>query len=592
MWGRRYLESRPMKLPLRAPFRQVASFLLPATLVACGSSAASPSADAGVKGGSSPDGSVVEPDGAVVGPVGDGGTSGSAVCTVASTGTSGTLLTGTLLLPSGPTVGELLVNSAGSIVCAAASCSSQAGYAAATHIACPSGVISPSLVNPHDHTEYATRAPDTLPTTRFQHRHDWDNGTEGATKLPHTSLTKDVPTIAAQELRFVLGGATSVIGSGGVAGLLRNLAEYANTPWLEGLTGTSAYFSTFPLGDSSGTLISSGCAYPTILSSGAAFAGNAFLIPHVAEGINLYAENEVTCTSQASNDLITSKTSVVHGVGVNANDVNVLAKAGANLIWSPRSNLSLYGDTAPVTVYRAMGVTISLGTDWLSSGSMNMLRELNCADTFNQKYLSQAFSDQDLFEMVTQNAAAASGFGNQIGSLAAGMLADVTVFDGSASQGYRAVINASVEDVRLVMRGGTVLYGDADLVTALSTASTCTALSVCGLSRTVCVDTPTVTLAQIQSAASSIYPLFFCRGTAPTSEPTCIPYRDTYPNGIAASDRDGDGVTDASDDCPSIFNPPRPLDNADGSTLTKQADVDGDGVGDACDAKPLDPSSH
>jgi imidazolonepropionase-like amidohydrolase len=568
-----------------------------ATLVACSSSNpdGAGAGDGGAKGGDGSvesDGAVVGSDGAIVGS-GDG-SAGGAVCTVASKGTSGTLLTGTLLLPAGPTVGELLVSSTGSIVCAAASCSSSAGYAAATHIACPGGVISPSLINTHDHTEYATRAPETLPTTRFDCRNDWRIGLEGFAALPDVKSTTDVPTIAAQELRFVLGGATSVVGSGGVSGLLRNLAEYKNTPQLEGLTGTSVYFDTFPLGDTSGTLLASGCGYPSIENASSAFAGGGVYAPHVAEGISPFSENELTCASQASNNLITAQTSVVHGVGVDATDVNVIATAKAKLIWAPRSNVSLYGDTAPVTLYNAMGVTIALGTDWLPSGSMNMLRELNCADTLNQTYFAKTFSDQDLFDMVTANAAAATGFGNQIGTLAAGMVADVTVFDGSTNQGYRAVINASVEDVRLVMRGGTVLYGDADLVTALSTATTCTPLTVCGISRTVCIDTPSVTLAQIQSIGTSVYPLFFCRGQVPTTEPTCVPYRETYMNGVTATDKDGDGVADADDDCPAIFNPPRQLDNpgADGGALTKQADVDGDGFGDVCDAKPLDATSH
>jgi cytosine/adenosine deaminase-related metal-dependent hydrolase len=574
-----------MKLPLRVASLVV---LLPLVGVGCGSS----SQPATGKGGGPVDAGHVA-DGSV--PPADGAAPTGPVCSVASKGTSGTLLTGTLLLPTGPTAGELLISSTGAIACAAASCATSAGYAAATHIACPSGVISPSLINTHDHTEYATRAPETLPTTRYQHRNDWRTGAEGATALPHVSSTTDGATIAAQELRFVLGGATSVIGSGGVGGLMRNLADYTQPTFMEGLTGATVFFDTFPLGDSSGTLISSGCAYPKIEAAASAFASGAVFAPHVAEGINLFAENEVTCASQASNNLITAKTSVIHGVGTDANDVNVIATAGAKLIWAPRSNISLYGDTAPVTVYKTMGVTIALGTDWLPSGSMNLLRELSCADTLNQKYFNQAFSDQDLFDMVTKNAAVAAGFDAQIGTLAPGLLADVTVFDGSASgggSGYRAVIGASVEDVHLVMRGGTVLYGDADLVAALSTATTCTPLTLCGLSRTVCVDTPSLTLAQIQAAATSIYPLFFCRGEAPTSEPTCTPYRDTYPNGIAAADRDGDGVPDASDDCPSVFNPPRPLDNADGATLTKQADVDGDGTGDACDTKPLDPSAH
>jgi hypothetical protein len=102
----------------------------------------------------------------------------------------------------------------------------------------------------------------------------------------------------------------------------------------------------------------------------------------------------------------------------------------------------------------------------------------------------------------------------------------------------------------------------------------------------VCVDTPGVTFAQVQAAAASIYPLFFCKGTTPMNEPSCVPYRDTYPNGETMADPDGDGLASTMDDCPSVFNPVRPMDG------TTQADVDGDGVGDACDASPLDPSAH
>src|ERR1700722_1360997 len=95
---------------------------LPASLVACGSapSKAGPGpADGGATGA---DGSTIAPtDGGATGadgstpPTGDGGTSAT-VCTVASKGTSGTLLSGTLLLPAGPTQGELLISAAGAIV--------------------------------------------------------------------------------------------------------------------------------------------------------------------------------------------------------------------------------------------------------------------------------------------------------------------------------------------------------------------------------------------------------------------------------------------------------------------------------------------
>jgi hypothetical protein len=136
------------------------------------------------------------------------------------------------------------------------------------------------------------------------------------------------------------------------------------------------------------------------------------------------------------------------------------------------------------------------------------------------------------------------------------------------------------------MRGGKVLYGDAAVVRALGAAG-CDSMQVCGTSKSVCLDlSGAATLSDIQSAASSTYPLFFCRGQTPTGEPSCTPYRDSYPSGTSATDRDGDGVADGTDDCPSIFNPPRSMD--DGA----QSDADGDGVGDACDAKPLDATAH
>jgi len=508
--------------------------------------------------------------------------SGGALCTIAAKGTSGIVLTGRLLLPTGPTTGELFVGASGTIACAAASCSSAAGYSSATRIACPGGVISPALINAHDHSDYATAPPISHGMTRYEHRNDWRTGAEGATPLSYSG-TSSSAIIAAQELRLVLGGGTSIVGTSGVEGLARNLAEYADAKELGGLSGQTVYFDTFPLGDTNGVLITSGCAYPSIIGVSQAFSTGVFA-PHIAEGINLAAENELTCASQASNDLVTAKTSIIHGVGLNAKDVDAVKKAGAKLIWSPRTNISLYGDTAAVTEYRYAGVTIALGTDWLLSGSMNMLRELACADGFNKKYLAGTFSDQDLWEMATTNAAAAAGFDSQIGSLAVGKVADVTVFDGRTNADYRAVIDAAGDDVHLVLRGGAALYGDADIVAALATG--CSPLTVCGASRAVCFDVPTITLSDVTSAAASIYPLFSCRGQTPPGEPTCVPYRDTYPNGTSATDRDGDGVPDKSDDCPSIFNPERPMDG------TKQSDVDGDGYGDACDKAPLDPTAH
>ena len=89
---------------------------------------------------------------------------------------------------------------------------------------------------------------------------------------------------------------------------------------------------------------------------------------------------------------MTDATVLVHGVGLEPEDFYEMAHApaaradgvgdgkGAKLVWSPLSNLLLYGKTAAVYDALAAGVLISLGTDWTPSGSPNLLTELKVAD--------------------------------------------------------------------------------------------------------------------------------------------------------------------------------------------------------------------
>ncbi len=107
-------------------------------------------------------------------------------------------------------------------------------------------------------------------------------------------------------------------------------------------------------------------------------------------------------------------------------------------------------------MFDRLGGTIALGTDWILRGSMNMLRELACADALQPRPTSTASSPtSDLWQMATINAAIATATDGRIGSLAVGKLGrhrglrrrgrDVT---------YRAVIDAGDDDVALVLRAG------------------------------------------------------------------------------------------------------------------------------------------
>ena len=65
--------------------------------------------------------------------------------------------------------------------------------------------------------------------------------------------------------------------------------------------------------------------------------------------------------------------------------------------------------------------------------------------------------------------------------------------------------------------------------------------------------------ADLEKLNKTSYPLYFCG--IPTGEPACSPSRPgEYPKYSVDLDRDQDGVYDSLDNCPAIFNPPRPMD--------------------------------
>jgi len=482
--------------------------------------------------------------------------------------------------------GQVAIDSAGNITCAACDCT-QAG-AGATQIHCPTGVISPGLINAHDHITYTQNAPAPDSGERYEQRNDWRKGQRGHTKIA-TPGGASVPQIQWGELRFILGGATSTVGSGAAPGLLRNLDKPANLE--AGLAAhAGVQFQTFPLGDTNGLQLASGCGY-NFTDTAASIANDKSYEPHIAEGVDSVAHNEFVCSSSSvggAQDLTQPQSAFIHSVALQAADYQQMAMEGTSVVWSPRSNIRLYGNTAQVTVAASFHTRIALGTDWTASGSMNLLRELRCADELNQKYYDKFFSDEQLWEMVTKNAAGATGFDDALGVLAQGHLADIAIFDGRSNADFRAVVAAEPAGVVLVLRGGKPLYGDASLLSALSVPN-CDSFDVCGTAKSACLMGEVgKTFDALKAAAGGVYGLFFC-GT-PDVEPTCVPSRPKavmsstiYTGQITATDSDGDGIPDATDNCPRHFNPIRPLDGA------VQADADLDGAGDACDPCPLDP---
>ncbi|MBC7975243.1 MAG: lamin tail domain-containing protein [Myxococcales bacterium] len=515
-------------------------------------------------------------------------------CDVTSGGTTtlikGNVLTSTVIYKGG----QVAIDPAGKISCVGCNCAT----GGETTLSCPDAVISPGLINTHDHITYAHNDP-YLPTgehatDRYDDRQQWREGNGGRYQIPYKAA-RDILPVQTQwgELRMVMGGATSIVGGGGEPGLLRNLDSTGAER--EGLAHKAVDFDTFPLDDADGKQRTADCNYGSRATTEAAIAALEAYEPHTSEGINTEAHNEFLCQSSTtydsmapgvSHNLLVGKTAMIHAIGLNPADYGAMAVAGTGLIWSPRSNITLYGETARITTAAKLGVEIALGTDWMPSGSMNLLRELACADSFNKTYLDRYFSDQQLWEMVTINAAALTATDASIGSLVSGKTADIAIFASHGKPYFRSVIEAEPKDVGLVMRGGKILYGDDAVVSQL--AQTCDTVDVCGVAKRVCAMAEVgKTYDGFKAASNNIYPAFACG--VPQNEPSCTPTRPIsvagstiYTGMTSAADSDGDGIADATDNCPRVFNPVRPMDNG------VQGNADSDAEGDACDPCPLD----
>jgi len=166
--------------------------------------------------------------------------------------------------------------------------------------------------------------------------------------------------------------------------------------------------------------------------------------------------------------------------------------AGA-VVWSPFSNLWLYGSTTNIPAARARGVSICLGSDWGPSGTKHVLAELKVAKIAADK---QGFglTEEDLVRMITINAGDVLSrcWSRPIGRLVQGGFGDVTVLrsrDGG-QEVWSQIVQATEREVMLVVVGGRARYGDAEAMTAAGERPA-SSLTLSGIKRKLAIANPT-----------------------------------------------------------------------------------------------------
>lgn len=122
----------------------------------------------------------------------------------------------------------------------------------------------------------------------------------------------------------------------------------------------------------------------------------------------------------------------VHGVWVNEADHEILAATGSRVVVCPESHMKLASGMAPLPEMLACGVGVGIGTDGCASNNnLDLFGELTrCALLHKGMRRDPTLLPATrLLHLATAGGAACLGFGDQLGVLAPGALADLVVID-------------------------------------------------------------------------------------------------------------------------------------------------------------------
>ncbi len=346
---------------------------------------------------------------------------------------------------------------AGSTITAAldATAPPPAGFAAAPRIK-TRGTIYPGLIELHNHLAY-----DVLPLWKvprlFTNRDQWSTGPvyRGLISGPMNVLgqTNGLPEAVVRyvEAKALLGGTTTSQGIAlysdpGIGGLYFGVVRNVESPHDAVLPAAATRIADVDATDATKFL--------------ARLQAQTCLLLHLAEGTDAAAEGHFQALHVNGSWALAPSLGGIHCVPLTSADFGAMAAAGAAMVWSPLSNLLLYGRTADVAAARAAGVRIGIGSDWAPSGSKNLLHELRIA-----RFVADgAFSDRELLAMATTTAAEILGWQASVGSIEAGKRADLLVVAGRGHDAHAHLFECRETDVAAVVIDGVARAGTARLM--------------------------------------------------------------------------------------------------------------------------------
>jgi cytosine/adenosine deaminase-related metal-dependent hydrolase len=320
-------------------------------------------------------------------------------------------------------------------------------------------IVYPGLIDLHNHLAYNCLPLWIAPgrTAPWTARDQWPKDPDylPAISLPVNALCKanGKAVLKYVETKAVVGGVTAIQGSSKVGRpfegwMVRNI-EYETF----GTGRVGVFQAVFALEGEKEF-----AKTKALLQAGDAF------VYHLAEGTDAALVSEYDALD--THGILAPRFVGIHCTALGDPQFAGWEPRGGSVVWSPFSNLWLYGATTDVAAAQARGMRICLGADWSPSGSKSLLGELKVADLWNRSHLDGLFSDRELCAMATCNPADALGWGDRLGRLRAGLHADLLVVAAREDDVYRNLVTSIEADVLLVTINGYPMYGTGELMAA------------------------------------------------------------------------------------------------------------------------------
>jgi 5-methylthioadenosine/S-adenosylhomocysteine deaminase len=322
------------------------------------------------------------------------------------------------------------------------------------------GTIYPGLIDLHNHLSYDVLTLWQVPEL-YTNRDQWGRHPDYRKLIsgPMTVLGK-TPGFVEAVVRYVegkclLGGVTTAQGvalfsNQGIQRYYRGVVRNVEETGEDDLPDAATKISDVEAGDAErflDRLQNSSC-----------------MLLHLSEGTDERARAHFEALQMADgNWAITPALAGIHCAALEPDDFGVLAEHGGSMVWSPLSNLLLYGQTADVGAAREAGVRIALGSDWSPSGSKSLLGELKVARIVAAEQ-NVGLSDRELLAMATREPAKILKWDGALGSIAAGKRADLTVLYGRSTDPYANLLEAGETDLALVVIEGVPRLGNGRLM--------------------------------------------------------------------------------------------------------------------------------